>query len=157
MLITGAEATADAIRGSVQRFDALHIATHALRDSESGEPALVLADGLLSTSEIETMISARLGSLVVLAACSTSRGRSSMDGNLSLARAFVAAGASAVVASLWDTDDRDAQFLFKRFYEELARGATAADALHVAQLSLLRRDSNVRPRRWAAYQIWGGA
>jgi len=157
LLVTGAEATADAIRSSAQRFDTLHIATHALRDSESGEPALVFADGLLSTSEVETTIPARVGSLVVLAACSTSRGRSSMDGNLSLARAFVAAGASAVVASLWDTDDRDAQFLFKRFYEELARGASAADALRVAQLSLFHRDSNVRPRRWAAYQIWGGA
>lgn len=157
LLITGAEATSDAIRTKARRFDTLHIATHALADSESGEPALVLADGLLSTSEVETMIPARAGSLVVLAACSTSRGRSSMDGNLSLARAFVAAGASAVVASLWDTDDGDAHFLFKRFYEELARDASAADALRVAQLSLLRRDSNVRPRRWAAYQIWGGA
>ena len=156
IVFSGADATAAAIRGSARRYDVLHIATHALRESSLGEPALVLASGLLSASDVEKTITVRNGGLVVLAACSTSRGRKSADGNLSLARAFVAAGASIVVASLWDADDGDSDRLFRHFYEEIGRGSTPAAALRSAQIAMLHSESNVRPQRWAAYHIWGG-
>ena len=52
-------------------------------------------------------------------------------------RAFGAAGAGSVVASLWSVVDESATHLFAAFYEKLAHGTIPTDALREAQLQLL--------------------
>jgi CHAT domain-containing protein len=160
-VIRGEEATASALLQDASRFDAVHLSMHAFEDEQRGEPVLALAadedrrDGLLGASEIESA-SVRPGALVVLAACRTGAGRTSVEGTLSLARAFAAAGAGSVVATLWDADDLDAGPLFTRFYAELAAGASPATALRRAQLALLRANPRSDIRKWAVYQTYGG-
>lgn len=160
-LLEGKDATANALRTSVRDFDILHIATHAF--DRYGEPVLVLTpagasdEGFLRASEVEKTFSVRRGSLVILAACSTARGRASSDGTMSMARAFLVAGAGSVIASLWNADDRDSGRIFSAFYAAIREGASPAAALRSAQLSLLKSESHIPPQRWAAYQIYGGA
>ncbi|HEV7425791.1 MAG TPA: CHAT domain-containing protein [Thermoanaerobaculia bacterium] len=94
--------------------------------------------------------------LVVLASCSTGRGKlRHNEGIDSLSAAFLKAGASGVVATLWDIDDDSSAALFRSFHEHLRRGARAADALRDAQRALLH-GSNLRdrsPSRWGAVVV----
>ena len=76
---------------------------------------------------------------------------------MSMARAFAAAGAGTVIASLWDAGDAESAALFKRFYARMAGGAAPPEALRLAQIDLLRSKPFSHPRSWAAYQIHGGA
>ena len=156
----GRDATAGILRSGADAYDVIHIGAHALEESPLGEPALVFArgaddpNGLLAASEVER-IRLRRGAVVVLAACSTGRGRRMSEGTISMARAFVAAGAGAVVATLWDASDTDAATLLPRFYAAMAGGESPAQALRDAQLGLLRTP-NTRPQQWAVFQLIGG-
>ena len=72
---------------------------------------------------------------------------------LGLAHAFFYAGAPALVVSRWRVGDACTGELMRRFYASLARGETVADALRVAQLETLIRQSH--PGHWAAFATWG--
>ncbi len=93
------------------------------------------------------------GSLVVLAGCETGKGRlSRSEGALSLARAFLNAGAARVVATAWNVDDEQSGELMVDFYRQIARGADLDDALRQAQLAALKRGAaDGGPMTWAAY------
>jgi CHAT domain-containing protein len=88
--------------------------------------------------------------VIVLAACRTSDdtvGRSS----ISLTTAFVAAGASAVVGTLWDVEDEGTAELLSEFHRSLSRGAKPWDALRTAQVEAIRKGKNAD--LWAAFQL----
>jgi hypothetical protein len=72
-----------------------------------------------------------------------------------LASAFLAAGSSAVVASLWPVEDRATERLMRRFYDGLARDLTADRALAEAQLALTRDPSTAAPFYWAGFVLVG--
>jgi CHAT domain-containing protein len=158
----GLDAKESVIRRNAGTFAVLHVAAHGVSDPSSGEPALAFTaesagdDGLLKASEVESEVAVRKGALVVLAACGTGRGRTSIEGTSSMARAFLAAGAGSVVASLWDVDDGDSGRLFAAFYSAIAGGSRPQAALRSAQLSLLRNPAQADPHHWAAYQFYGG-
>jgi CHAT domain-containing protein len=142
----------------------IHFGGHALTDG--GNPLLsrlVFAPGkdgdpgALYAREIYQL---RLGEtrLVVLAACDTAGPMPDSAGVASLARAFLAAGVPAVVASLWSVDDRATATLFQSFYRELRGGADPATALRDAQLALLRGTGPERsPAAWGAFEVLGGS
>ncbi|MFP5285460.1 MAG: CHAT domain-containing protein, partial [Thermoanaerobaculia bacterium] len=89
--------------------------------------------------------------VVVLSACRTGLGRQVRgEGLVGLSYSFLAAGASSVVASLWNVDDRATAALMGRFHRELLGGRPPAEALRAAQLHL--RDET----RWSAPYYWGG-
>jgi CHAT domain-containing protein len=77
---------------------------------------------------------------------------------LSLARAFVAAGAPTVVASLWDVSDAASQRLFRSFYAHFRSGAAPVAALRNAQLAAIASaDAADRmPATWAGFAAIGG-
>lgn len=146
--------------GLLSGYRIIHFATHASLDPEQPElSGLVLSmvdasglprDGLLRAYEIRGLdLSA---DLVVLSACSTGVGRELRgEGPLGLSRAFLSAGASRVVVSLWDVEDKSTAELMSRFYEShLAAGLSPAQALRQAQLSIWRDP------RWAAPYYWSG-
>jgi hypothetical protein len=72
---------------------------------------------------------------------------------LGIASAFVCAGGRAVVASLWEVDDRTTADLMERFYRELASGRTVVSALQAAQLEL--RGRKPHPFFWAGFVVIG--
>jgi CHAT domain-containing protein len=77
------------------------------------------------------------GAVVVLSACDTARSKISMEfGVPGLSHAFLRAGATTVVSSLWKVPDVAAYLLMSKFYEMLfhsSAGADIADALGAAQ------------------------
>ncbi len=100
--------------------------------------------------------------VVVLSGCSS--GSADIlpgEGLLGLSRAWLAAGAEAVVASLWPTPDDNGR-LFVSFYRLLRNvkrdgtGSRPASALREAQLEMLRSGTwRSEPRYWAAHFVTG--
>jgi CHAT domain-containing protein/tetratricopeptide (TPR) repeat protein len=146
--LVGRAASEHAVRAELPRARLAHFATHALvRDTDALTSHLLLGaaaspsrlddDGQLTASEIASM---RLTSdLVVLGACRSARGPISSDGIAGLTRAFMAAGAPSVVATLWDVADGPTAEIMVPFYAAYAAGAAKDDALRRAQLALLAR------------------
>jgi CHAT domain-containing protein len=125
-------------RAPLPRYGVIHVAAHAVVDERSPSRSAVLLradegeDGLLHPGEITTL---RLdGQLVVLSACRTAEGAVlAGEGPMSLARSFLAAGAHAVVGSLWPLWDAEAESMAARFYERMVEGATIGEALTAAR------------------------
>ncbi len=158
-LLLGSEATESSLhRVSAGQHRVLHFATHALTDERRGQASgLVLtgdasADGLLELDEIAALDLA--GEVVVLAACRSGGGRLlNGEGALSPARAFLQAGASSVVASLWPLRDDEASEFFDPFYHHLVRGADIATAL--AETQRERAAAGAPAAAWAGVVVWG--
>jgi hypothetical protein len=95
--------------------------------------------------------------LVVLSACRTALGKEVRgEGLIGLTRGFMYAGASSVVASLWEVNDEATAELMKRFYSNvLGRGMTPSAALRDAQNSIRREPQWRSPHYWAAFTLQG--
>lgn len=92
--------------------------------------------------------------LVVLSACETNLGPFSPgDDIVALNRAFLAAGASTVIASLWKVDDEATSLLMHHFYTQLRHGKSKATALQVAQAEV--REQYPHPYFWASFVLTG--
>jgi CHAT domain-containing protein len=117
------------------------------------------SDGLLTALEAKNL-DLWGTELVVLSACETGLGQVSPvgEGVLGLRRAFQAAGARTVLASLWRVPDAHTSRLMTRFYESWLSGKGKAEALREAQLKLiaeLRKEED--PRRKSAPPLyWAG-
>lgn len=153
------EANETAFRKYAGDFRYLHFATHGQFNADAPlQSALLLAgdaesDGRLSVDKLYSM---RLNAdLVTLSACETGLGKiASGDDVVGLTRGFLYAGASTIVASLWQVDDQATAFLMMRFYEHLKR-ADKRDALRLAQQETRRKYPH--PFFWAAFQLTGAA
>ncbi|HXT19126.1 MAG TPA: CHAT domain-containing protein, partial [Thermoanaerobaculia bacterium] len=96
---------------------------------------------------------------VVLSTCDSGTGvEAPGEGPLSLARAFLEAGAPTVVASLWPVADQPTTPLIAELHRGLRAGRSPAAALREAQLALLYSPQpGLRsPAVWAAFQALGG-
>ncbi|MGZ5444847.1 MAG: CHAT domain-containing protein [Thermoanaerobaculia bacterium] len=158
-IIQGHDATRDRVTEAIASSAIVHYAGHADSNAET-YGALLLASkgndsGLLSAGEI-ARLELRARPLVVLSACGTLRGNPThIAGMPSLARAFLGAGARAVVGTLWEIDDDVAAPLFLRFHERLRAGEVPAGALRAAQLAMLQSsDPRLRhPSSWSAVEV----
>ncbi len=140
-------------------YDVLHIAAHAELNAHSPLFSRILlspdgADsGAIEVREVYAMDLAKTN-LVVLSACQTQLGaRSKGDDIVGLNRAFIYAGASSVIASLWRVDDQATSFLMRAFYGNLKRGLSKAAALQAAQIAT--RKKYPHPYYWAAFVLTG--
>ena len=175
LLLLGDTATEKAVKAApLARARVLAFATHGLvGGSLRGlvEPALVLAppgagdtgdDGLLTASEIAHL---RLDAdWVILSACDTSAGESENAPTYSgLARAFISAGARALLLSHWPVRDevggRMTLYTVKAAGGGTVRGgARRAEALRRAQLRVLNDRALVgsaHPATWAPFVLVG--
>jgi CHAT domain-containing protein len=156
-LLSGADATEAAVKRDVGGYALLHFATHGVIAPERPLASSLLLgagggeDGYLRVDEIFNLdLAARL---VVLSGCSTGLGQLTGDGVLGLTRAFLYAGTPTVVVSQWNIGDQATAALMDRFYSELSRGRTTAQALRTAALATRARFP--QPRSWAAFEVIG--
>ncbi|MFE4373078.1 CHAT domain-containing protein [Streptomyces sp. NPDC056835] len=77
------------------------------------------------------------GGLVVLNACLSDLSERDHDEALTLATAFLTAGATGVVGSRWNVPDRPSGLLMTVLHHHLSQGVTPAHALRAAQLWML--------------------
>ncbi len=123
------------------------------RDPGAGLPdasaeAPTREDGILTAEEVQAL-DLRGTELVVLSACETGLGALEYgQGVMGLQRAFQAAGARAVVASLWKVDDAATTVLMEQFYTNLwSKKLPKLEALRQAQLAVLKNPDLVTRRR----------
>jgi CHAT domain-containing protein/Tfp pilus assembly protein PilF len=149
----------------VAKYRIVHFATHGLLDNEHPElSGLVLSlvdehgrrkNGFL---DLEAIYNLNLpAELVVLSACETGLGKDIRgEGLIGLTRGFMFAGASRVVASLWNVDDVGTAELMGRFYKGMEKdGLRAAAALRQAQIEMWKQKDWSAPYYWAAFQMQG--
>jgi CHAT domain-containing protein/tetratricopeptide (TPR) repeat protein len=159
-LLVGPEASEHALKTlPLKQWAVLHVAAHAVVDDEFPERSAVVLtpgspeeDGLLQSRDIADLDLD--GMLVVLAACRSASGRpSNSDGPVGLGRAFLQAGARAVVVSLWELEDAASRRLFAHFYERLAEGDSVQEALRSARVARIRAGD--APADWAGLVVVG--
>jgi CHAT domain-containing protein/tetratricopeptide (TPR) repeat protein len=149
-----------ALNTDLAQYRIVHFSTHGLLNNEHPElSGLVLSlfdergqpqDGFLRLHDIYNL---KLNAdLVVLSACETALGRQIRgEGLIGLARGFMYAGASRVIASVWSVEDQATASLMKQLYERmLAKEESPAAALRAAQLAMWQG------KRWRAPYYWAG-
>jgi CHAT domain-containing protein len=164
ILLRGSNVSRAKLVEQLQRHPAaVHVAAHYLESaarSRDGLIALSLSPAgnneLLTPFEISRW---RIqAGLMVLSECHSAVGAALPGtGVLGLTRAWLAAGAQAVVASLWDMPD-DEGSLFQPLYRSLRSGDRfdPARALREAQLRMIRSGGTfARPAYWGAYTLVG--
>jgi CHAT domain-containing protein len=114
-------------------------------------------DGLLTALELENL-DLRGTELLVLSQCQMADGvASSSEGVYGMRRAAAIAGARTFVAPLWKVADAPQQALMERFYKELSAGTSRVEALHRAELQLLRDPKTRSFLYWAPVILSGDA
>ncbi len=165
IVLVGSEASEAALKGTISKQPSriLHIAAHGLVDPVTPTASSIALyaepgdgeDGYLHTLEI---LALPLGSeLVVLSACETATGRVSRgEGVVGLSRAFLGAGASAVVSSLWAVSDESTAQLMTAFYEKMrGKKRPAVRAMNEAKLEMLESGEYSHPFHWASFIVIG--
>jgi CHAT domain-containing protein len=154
-ILRGSSCTTINIKRALREAEVVHFAGHALPGGDLIEPTLVLQPssgntGLLYARDIAAMPLRSLR-LVVLGACGTAGGKIGSEGPLSIARSFLAAGASRAVATLWPIDDTASVPLLVGFHRSLQGGFDAASALQETQIRAIK--SSIPARNWAAFEV----
>ena len=147
--LTGAGATAQALRRRLQAVDHFHYAGHAR--FAGWDSSLPLAAGSLLTLD-DVLVLPHAPAVVVLSGCETGRrlGAPGVE-SLGLAHAFLAAGAGSVIAAVRPVPDADAARLSIALHRALAAGAAPEEALRRAQLELRAADPD---SAWSAFRAF---
>ena len=155
--------------GELARYRVLHFATHGAMAGElssAREPGLILTppekaseedDGYLSASEIGGL---KLDAdWVILSACNTAAGGASSAEALSgIARAFIYAGARALLVSHWAVNSNATVKLITTAAAEMARDASVgrAEAMRRAMLALIQSGTQeAHPSYWGPFVVVG--
>jgi hypothetical protein len=147
----------DATRGRLLELaadaDLIHVAAHGISSTERPLEGsfLALADGRLTAREIQDL-QLNAFPLVVLSACQTGLGGPLDAGIIGLARAFILAGASSTMSTLWDVDDAVTAQIMVDFVGKLAT-MSPAEALRSAQAEA--RKVHAHPRYWSGFMLFG--
>ena len=157
-LLFGSSATKEQLQSEATRHNVLCFATHAEAfDDDPLHSYLALArshdDGLIRVPDIFSL--SLYAHLVILLACETGRGQITGDGVIGLSRAFIWAGTSSLLLSLWPLPEEESMhqiFLFHSYW--LRKGCTKAQALRMAQLHSMENYPQ-QPEVWASFMIIG--
>lgn len=156
--LLGADASLERVVQKAADADIIHLACHGYFSADNPMASgLKLADRWLTVREVYQL---RLrASLVTLSGCETGRNVVATGEELvGLVRGFLAAGASALVVSLWTVNDESTASLMQRFYEfreESRYNGSEALALQAAQIATLAQRPH--PVFWAPFTVVGEA
>lgn len=156
--LVGPAATRAALIRAVQSADVIHFAGHGTASSDGAATTSLLLSGAgvqLSGRDIESLL-LRRNAVVVLASCNSARGEVRWsEGALSVARAFLIAGAPSVISTLRPIDDEQSADFFPRLHHHLAAGESPAEALRATQLEFIHRSQGRTATIWASVQAIG--
>jgi CHAT domain-containing protein len=172
---TGAAFTDDDFMTSeeVSNADVLLLSTHGVLELSGcfSEPALLTSlgpDGGLGVIEASRLLERRLSArLVVLSACDTAKGARADAGRTGLvdgdgaealnglARGFIYAGATNVLATQWKVDSRSAAEQVSALLTLARRGEPLSQALQREQVALQGQAETSHPFFWAPFILIG--
>ena len=161
-LLVGKEATKDEILKQMPLVALMHFATHG---SEK-HAAVVISPNqnrlFQKPRELDYLITAKdvwtlqlRAKLVVLSTCRNAFGKVTPEGTLSIARAFLGAGARAVIASPWTIEDEPTLELMTSFYQYLMEGKTVSEALNEAMKCLRKTEKFNKVKDWGKFLLFG--
>lgn len=166
-VLLGSDATEARLRrldaeGGLQQYRYLLFATHGLLNADvpllsaivlGREGAADPNDGLVTALEWTGL---RLSSeLTVLSACDTGLGRDMPgEGIMGLPYALFVAGNRQTLLTLWPVPDRSTARFVARFFEWLAQGLAAHEALMRTKREFVR-DRPGSERVWAGFVLYG--
>ncbi len=139
--------------GELEKFDLVHLASHAIIDHTAPHQSRVLLhdDALTALDILDLSLNARL---VALSACQTALGHGGNgDEWIGLASAFFYAGTQALLVALWSVEDNAVVELTERFYRHWIIGKDAATSLRQASIEMIR--AGHPPYRWAPFVLLG--
>ncbi len=146
-------------------FQYILFSTHAVVPdpvTPLNQPALILShkrttdDGFLTMTDVFGLT--MNADLVVLSACNTGRGEAVKgEGVRGLTRAFMYAGTSAVVVTLWSVETQSTEQLSIQLFQELksTKGELLAKSLQNAKIAMLNDPIHFYPYFWAGVVIFG--
>jgi CHAT domain-containing protein len=165
--LVGADATETWFKSAAENYDVIHFATHGFFNK--GNPLFsgvelqpdAQNDGRLEVYEI---LGLHLrAQLVTLSACETALGSGYFteipagDEFVGLTRAFLSAGASNVIATLWEVNDSSTAQLMRTLYSQMS-DEPVSRSLAIAQRSMLHGDTGHRhPYYWSAFVVVGSS
>lgn len=165
-VLEGARASEPLLRAASSRYGILHLATHGVLNKRNplfSYLALSPSDSDDGRLEVREVFGLALRSqLVVLSACETALGAGAHtdvpagDDWVGLVQAFLVAGAGQVIATAWPIDDRSTAGFMAAFYQRLAEGVSASEALAQVQRETLRAPATKNPSYWAGFVLSGG-
>ncbi|CAH3159586.1 unnamed protein product [Pocillopora meandrina] len=160
--LTGEMATKDEVLKRITSVALIHIAAHGKMETGEvilapnttrGNPQPQENDYLLTMKDvIEAGLRARL---VVLSCCHTARGEVMAEGVVGMARALLAAGARSVVVTLWAIGDEGTLEFMSFFYDALAKGKKASEALNQAMKCMREIEKFKEVWQWAPFVLIG--
>ena len=146
-----------------QPYQFVHIAGHSFANFKEPDFSGIACyksdrrigeDGTLYTSEIYNLMTK--ADLVTLSSCESGGGKlDESDGLLGLNRAFIYAGTSNVVFSLWKVYDKVNAQLMVDFYDNILSGKNYSTSLRNAKLNLLKNEMTASPHFWSPYLLIG--
>ncbi|TKJ39941.1 hypothetical protein CEE37_09395 [candidate division LCP-89 bacterium B3_LCP] len=156
-IFVGMQATEAKFHEIASQYDIIHLACHG--ELNAAHP---LFSGLYFTSggdfdgklEVHEIFSLKLDAqLVTLSACQTGMGKlTNGDDLVGLSRAFIFAGTTSVLASIWMVADESTAFLMEKFYQYLRQNSKER-ALQKAQLDTMKEYPEVYA--WAPFILIG--
>jgi CHAT domain-containing protein len=143
-----------AIESQFKNHNILHLATHASFNRGTPDNSFIIFGNgdKIKLNEISEWQIPNID-LIILSACQTGVGELG-DGVEILGFGYQVqkAGAKNAIASLWKVDDAGTQSLMAAFYDELKKGdVTSTDALHRAQVALIKSPKYNHPFYWSAF------
>lgn len=161
-LLLGANADLATIKKQATQHGILHLATHGIAYAEDPYASFLALAASQEDNGDNGLLTARdaIGlplpaDLVVLSACQTGLGHISGDGMIGLSRAFLVAGARAVLVSQWSVSDSATAALMTLFYRSYITLDNKAHALQLAMQRVRAMPEYKDPRYWASFVVVG--
>ena len=149
--------TKEAMELNMDSYNIIHFATHsAFVTGQPEESFILFGDGeRASLREVENW-NLKGVELVVLSACQTGVGKELGNGVeiLGFGYQMQQAGAAASLATLWRVDDQGTHEFMNDFYTALKNGASKAEAMQKAQISMINSEYG-HPYYWAPFILIG--
>ncbi len=160
-ILIGEQATETRLRTNIGMPDVVHVAAHGIYNpSRPMLTHLALTpdaenDGKLELHEVFGLEWPGV-SLVTLSACSSGKVKlGAGDDLVGLTRGFFFAGATSVLASLWDVDDEATRHFMLAFYRAYVGGKSGPESLQIAQAAMRSKPEWSHPNYWAPFVLFG--
>lgn len=151
---------------SIAPFKFIHLATHGFVDSEKPELSNVQFTNLEGDRQAGLLYSSAVYAmkfncdLLILSACETGLGKIMKgEGIVGLSRAFIIAGTSNLIVSLWKVADISTSKLMIEFYKQLLNANICesgySEILQAAKLKLINNPKYARPYFWSPFILIG--
>ena len=159
-----ADATKQTFIKTAPQSTLIHLATHAVAQSDSGADNQTYIQFFSKTNQptdftrlyLHELYTMRFTEqpLVILSACETAAGKSGGgEGLLSLSRGFLYGGCSGIISSMWKAEDRVTAYIVSKMQLYLQENYSPEEALHYARIDFL--NDKTMDARYKSPNYWG--